>query len=123
MKFVSMRDFRTQTTQIWNNLADGEEIVITNNGRPRAFLVNIPDGLFDEMLTGIRQVKIKFKPSFHQQINFGEERAQRNREHTPDDKMIAMKKIRDLLIDVDGNSIDLKQLQAERRAIKYERNA
>ena len=47
MQFVSMRDFRTQTTQVWNRLQSGEEIVITSNGRPRAFLVNIPDGLFD----------------------------------------------------------------------------
>ena len=57
MDFVSMRDFRTQTSQIWEKLENGEEIVITNNGKPRAFLINIPDGFFDEMLSGIRYAK------------------------------------------------------------------
>ena len=111
MKFVSMRDFRTLTTQIWNNLSEGEEIVITNNGRPRAFLVNIPDGFFEEVLTGIRRTNNQFKPSIHH-----------SHEHTPEEKMTAMQRIRDLLTGIDGNSIDYKQLQAERRVAKYERN-
>lgn len=34
----------------------------------------------------------------------------------------AMQEIRDLLADVDGNSIDLDQMKAERRAAKFERN-
>jgi len=34
----------------------------------------------------------------------------------------AMQEIRDLLADVDGNSIDLNQMKAERRALKFERN-
>jgi len=54
MNFISMRDFRTQTTQVWDKLENDEEIVITSNGRPKAFLINIPEGLFDEMLSGIR---------------------------------------------------------------------
>jgi len=33
----------------------------------------------------------------------------------------AMQEIRDLLAGVDGNSIDLDQMRAERRAAKYER--
>ena len=33
----------------------------------------------------------------------------------------AMQEIRDLLSDVDGNSIDLDQMKAERRAAKFER--
>ena len=34
----------------------------------------------------------------------------------------AMQEIRDLLANVDGNSIDLNQMKAERRAAKFERN-
>jgi DNA-damage-inducible protein J len=34
----------------------------------------------------------------------------------------AMQEIRDLLADVDGSSIDLAQVKAERRAAKFERN-
>ena len=33
----------------------------------------------------------------------------------------AMQEIRELLADVDGNSIDLEQTRAERRTAKYER--
>jgi antitoxin (DNA-binding transcriptional repressor) of toxin-antitoxin stability system len=118
-----MRDFRTQTTQIWNTLSDGEEIVITSNGRPRAFLINIPHGYFDEMLTSIRQAKDQIKPNKRQQSGYMIEQVRHNREHTPEEKKAAMQTIRDLLINVDGNSIDLKEIQAERRAAKYERDA
>jgi DNA-damage-inducible protein J len=34
----------------------------------------------------------------------------------------AMQEIRELLSDVDGNSIDLTQMQADRRAARFERN-
>jgi DNA-damage-inducible protein J len=34
----------------------------------------------------------------------------------------AMQEIRDLLSDIDGNSINLDQMKAERRAAKFERN-
>jgi len=107
MEFISMRDFGSQTMQVWNKLANDEEIVITNNGKPQVFLVNIPEGLFDEVLAGIRHVMSQIEP--------------RVRDNPSDKKAVAMQKVRDLLSEVDGNSIDLKQLQAERRAAKYER--
>ncbi len=34
----------------------------------------------------------------------------------------AMQEIRDLLADVDGNSVDLDRVRAERRAVRFERN-
>lgn len=37
-------------------------------------------------------------------------------------RQAAMQEIRDLLADIDGNSIDLDQIKAERRAAKFERN-
>jgi len=108
-----MRDFRTQTTQVWDKLSADEEIVITNNGRPRAFLVNIPDGCFDEVLTGIRQTKAKAAAKAPGGL------ANRT---SPEEKRAAMQEIRELLAGIDGNSIDLKQMRAERRAAKYERH-
>jgi len=110
MNFLSMRDFRTKTTQVWDKLINDEEIVITNNGRPRAFLVNIPEGFFNEVLSGIRQTKEQIKPRLGQQ------------RFAPEERKAAMQEIRELLSDVDGNSIDLEQMRAERRAGKYERN-
>ena len=38
-----------------------------------------------------------------------------------EERRAAMQEVRDLLADVDGNSIDLEQMRAERRAAKYER--
>jgi addiction module RelB/DinJ family antitoxin len=37
------------------------------------------------------------------------------------ERRVAMQEIRDLLSDVDGDSIDLEQMKAERRAAKFER--
>ena len=40
-----------------------------------------------------------------------------------EERRAAMREIRGLLAGIDGNSIDLNQIKAERRAIKYERVA
>ena len=114
MEFISMRDFRTETTKVWDKLNNDEEIVITNNGRPRAFLVSIPEGTFDEVLSGIRKAKAQIKPRNAQQYFL--------QKHTPAERAAAMQEIRELLSDVDGNGIDIKQIRAERRAVKYEYN-
>ena len=116
MEFISMRDFRTKTTLVWEKLINNEEIVITSNGRPRAFLVNIPDGYFDEMLTGIREAKNQIKPRI--QIT----RQQFDLERTSEEIKASWQELRNMLSAIDGSSIDLKQSRAERRAAKYERN-
>ena len=36
-------------------------------------------------------------------------------------RQAAMQEVRDLLAGIDGNSVDLEQMKAERRAAKYER--
>ena len=36
-------------------------------------------------------------------------------------RQAAMQEVRDLLAGIDGNNIDLDQMKAERRAVKYER--
>jgi prevent-host-death family protein len=57
MQFVTVRDFRTSTKDIWDKLSSGDEIVITNNGRPTALLLDIPEGGFEETLSSIRQAR------------------------------------------------------------------
>ncbi|MCL2099887.1 MAG: hypothetical protein FWH24_05590 [Oscillospiraceae bacterium] len=39
-----------------------------------------------------------------------------------EERRAAMQEIRDMLSDVDGDSIDLDQMKAERRAVKFEYN-
>ena len=41
MKFLSVRDLRGKSAQIWKELPDEREMVITSNGRPIAILAAI----------------------------------------------------------------------------------
>ncbi|NTW89032.1 MAG: type II toxin-antitoxin system Phd/YefM family antitoxin, partial [Desulfobulbaceae bacterium] len=38
MKFLSVRDLRGKSAQIWKDLPEEREMVITSNGRPIAIL-------------------------------------------------------------------------------------
>ena len=47
MNFYSVRDLRTESKNVWDNLSMGGEVVITNNGKPSALMIDIPEGSFD----------------------------------------------------------------------------
>ena len=57
MEFYSARALRTSTKAIWEDLSKDNDIVITNNGKPCALMVGIPEGRFDETVRAIRQAK------------------------------------------------------------------
>ena len=57
MNFYSVRDLRTESKNVWENLSAGGEVVITNNGKPSALMIDIPDGGFDEIVQAVRQAK------------------------------------------------------------------
>lgn len=57
MNFYSMRDLRTKSKTMWSDLGKDNEVVLTNNGKPSALVINIPDGCFDETVQAIRQAK------------------------------------------------------------------
>ena len=57
MEFLSVRDFRTSPRNTWKKLSQNGEIVITNNGKPTAIMLNIENGDFEEVLRTIRQAK------------------------------------------------------------------
>lgn len=57
MKFYSVRDLRTDSKSMWDNLAEGVEIVITNNGKPAALMLDISGDNFEVTLQAIRQAK------------------------------------------------------------------
>lgn len=48
---------RNTPKSIWENLASDGEVVITNNGKPAAIMVDIADGDFEETVKAIRQAK------------------------------------------------------------------
>lgn len=57
MEFFSARELRNNTKSIWKELSEDNDVVITNNGKPYALMVGIPEGRFDETIRAIRQAK------------------------------------------------------------------
>ena len=57
MNFYSVHDLRTDSKSMWADLTSGEEVVLTNNGKPAALIISIPEGGFDEMVQAVRQAK------------------------------------------------------------------
>jgi len=57
MKFVTVRDFRTSSANIWKTLPKEREMVITNNGKPIALLTPLSDRNLEETLSAIRRAK------------------------------------------------------------------
>ena len=58
MKFVSVRDFRSKSAQVWKNLKNDDEMVITSNGRPMALLTSLTDDNLEQTLKTIRKAKV-----------------------------------------------------------------
>lgn len=57
MNFYSIRDLRTDAKSLWQTINQGDEAIITNNGKPAAVMVSIPDGYFEESIQAIRQAR------------------------------------------------------------------
>ena len=57
MNFYSVRDLRTDSKSMWADLNRGDEVVLTNNGKPSALMIDIPEGSFDETVQAVRQAK------------------------------------------------------------------
>jgi prevent-host-death family protein len=57
MKFLTVRDLRNKSSQIWKDLKTEQEMVITNNGRPVAILSSITDENFETSLNSIRRAR------------------------------------------------------------------
>ena len=58
MQFVTVRDFRSSPKAVWEKLRNDEEIIVTNNGKPMALLINLSEGNFEETLESVRQAKL-----------------------------------------------------------------
>jgi PHD/YefM family antitoxin component YafN of YafNO toxin-antitoxin module len=57
MNFYSVRDLRTESKAIWEKLSNDGEVVITNNGKPAALMLDIAGGDFEEVLKSVRQAR------------------------------------------------------------------
>jgi antitoxin (DNA-binding transcriptional repressor) of toxin-antitoxin stability system len=57
MKFLSVRDLRSNSAKVWKELPEEREMVITSNGRPIAILAAISEGNLEESLSAFRTAR------------------------------------------------------------------
>lgn len=57
MKFVSVRDLRGKSAQVWKDLPGEKEMIITSNGRPIAILAAINESSLEESLSAFRKAR------------------------------------------------------------------
>ena len=57
MKFVSIRDLRGKSAEVWKKLPGEREMVITSNGRPIAILAAVNESNLEESLSAFRQAR------------------------------------------------------------------
>lgn len=57
MKFLSVRDLKTKSSQVWKDLPDQKDMVITSNGRPIAILSSINENNLEQVLSAFRQAR------------------------------------------------------------------
>ena len=57
MRFVSIRDLRGRSAELWRTLPGEGEMIITNNGRPIAILASVNESNLEESLSAFRQVR------------------------------------------------------------------
>jgi antitoxin (DNA-binding transcriptional repressor) of toxin-antitoxin stability system len=57
MKFISVRDLRGKSAEVWKELPAEREVVVTNNGRPIAILSAVSESNLEESLSAIRQAR------------------------------------------------------------------
>jgi len=55
MKFLSVRDLRGRSAQIWKELPEEREMIVTSNGRPIAILAAITEANLEESLSAFRR--------------------------------------------------------------------
>lgn len=57
MRFLSVRDLRSNSAKVWQDLPAERELIITNNGRPIAILAAINEANLEESLAAFRQAR------------------------------------------------------------------
>ncbi len=57
MRFIQIRDLRL--SEVWDQLADEREMVITAQGKPIAILSYVSDANWEETLAAFRRVRFK----------------------------------------------------------------
>jgi antitoxin (DNA-binding transcriptional repressor) of toxin-antitoxin stability system len=57
MKFLSVRDLKTKSSQVWKELAGQKEMIVTSNSRPIALLSSINENNLEQVLATFRRAR------------------------------------------------------------------
>ena len=57
MRFVSVRELRSQSARLWQELPLEREVVVTNNGRPVAILSAVGERDLEASLSAVRRAR------------------------------------------------------------------
>jgi antitoxin (DNA-binding transcriptional repressor) of toxin-antitoxin stability system len=57
VKFVSVRDLRQRSSEIWGLLREKGELVITSNGNPIALLSDVNESNLEDYLRNVRRIR------------------------------------------------------------------
>lgn len=57
MRFISVRDLRGKSAEVWRDLGDEREMVVTSNGRPIAILAAVDESNLEAALRAFRRAR------------------------------------------------------------------
>ena len=57
MKFLTIRELRSSTSQLSEMLSNDGKVVLTTNGKPAALIIKIDESSFEDVLMAIRAVQ------------------------------------------------------------------
>ncbi|MBI2885114.1 MAG: type II toxin-antitoxin system prevent-host-death family antitoxin [Candidatus Omnitrophica bacterium] len=57
MRFISVRDLRGKSSEIWRQVGIEKDLVVTSNGRPIAILSAVSEESLEESLAALRQAR------------------------------------------------------------------
>ncbi len=57
MKFITVRDLRGRSAEVWRQLAEEQELVVTSNGKPIAILTSTNEDTFEQSIREVRRAR------------------------------------------------------------------
>ncbi|MBR1844333.1 MAG: hypothetical protein IJ790_01220 [Lachnospiraceae bacterium] len=57
MRYCSVRDLRNAKKEVWDNLEKEGELIVLNNGKPRALIFDVTNENVDMMIKAVRQAR------------------------------------------------------------------
>jgi len=57
MKFITVRDLRGRSAEVWSKLSRDKDLILTSNGKPIAILSAVSEDTLEGSLVAIRQAR------------------------------------------------------------------